>query len=345
MSDEHGLRVRAVRGLPEIAPGDDLAALIVASTDLVDRDVVVVSSKIVSKAEGAIEHPRPGETIAEARARLVREQSARMVADAEWVTIVETHHGYVCANAGIDASNVADGALVLLPADPDASAAALRSALHALAGVDVGVIVADTFGRPWRTGQTEVALGVAGVPALRSEIGGTDRHGRPLEVTEVALADELAAAADLVRRKAEGVPVVVVRGLDFVADDDASGRDLLRPAESDLFRRGRGGLATALVEAPASYAGGVDPRDLWRAQASVELVCGGGVRLRQVRPRQRRAGTELQLSADDPTLVGVAAGVLLAVLVDLGYGAVLVEATTVPTIWAGRPAAPGSSAV
>jgi coenzyme F420-0:L-glutamate ligase/coenzyme F420-1:gamma-L-glutamate ligase len=343
MSGDNGLRVHAVRGLPEITPGDDLAALIVAQTALADGDVVVVSSKIVSKAEGAIEHPRPGETVAQARARLVRGQSARMVADAEWVTIVETHHGFICANAGIDASNVAGDALVLLPADPDASAAALRSALRELAGVDVGVIVADTFGRPWRTGQTEVALGVAGVPALRSEIGGSDRHGRPLEVTEVALADELASAADLVRRKSEGVPVVVIRGLDFVTDDDASGRDLLRPAEADLFRRGRGGLATALVAEPASYAGGVDPRDLWRAQASVELVCGGGVRVRQVRPRDRRAGTELQLSADDATLAGVAAGVLLAVLVDLGYGAVLVEATTAPTVWAGRPASPASS--
>lgn len=331
------LRVYPVRGLPEIAPGDDLAELIASHADLLDGDVVVIASKIVSKAEGAIRHPRPDETEVQARARLVREQAVRMVADAPWVTIVETHHGFVCANAGVDASNVAQGALLVLPADPDTSAAELRRALRERVGVDVGVIVSDTFGRAWRTGQTDVALGVAGVPALRSEIGGVDRNGRPLQVTEAAFADEIAAAADLVRRKAEGIPVVVVRGLDHDADDGGSGRDLLRPAETDLFRRGQGGLATALVDVPATYAAGVDPRDLWRAQASVELVCGGGLQMRQVRARERRAGTQVQVSADDDTMAGVAAGVLLAVLVDLGYGAVLVETTPTPTVWAGRP--------
>jgi hypothetical protein len=154
----------------------------------------------------------------------------------------------------------------------------------------------------------------------------------------VAIADELASAADLVRRKAEGVPVVIVRGLEFTPDDAASGQDLIRPPETDLFRSGRGALATTLVEEPATYVGGVDQRDLWRAQATIELVCGDGVRIRQVRPRQRRAGIELQFSADEPATAGMAAGLTLALLTDLSYGAVLVEASPVPTVWAGRPA-------
>lgn len=341
MDDTDVLRVIPVRGLPEIIPGDDVAGLIASHVDLVDGDVVVVASKIVSKAEGAVRRPRDGETLAQARARVVGEQTVRVVADAPWVTIVETHHGYVCANAGVDASNVAEGVLLILPVDPDASAAELREALRTHAGVDVGVVVSDTFGRPWRTGQTDVALGVAGVPALRSEIGEVDRNGRSLQVTEAAIADEIAAAADLVRRKADGVPVVVVRGLPYEPGGDSTGRDLLRPSDADLFRRGRGGLATALVDAPATFVAGVDARDLWRAQASVELVCGGGVRMRRVPPRNRRAGTELQVSADDDSLAGLAAGVLLAVLVDLGYRAVLVEATAPLAVWAGRAAGHG----
>jgi hypothetical protein len=186
-------------------------------------------------------------------------------------------------------------------------------------------------------GQTEVALGVAGVPALRSEIGGHDREGRRLDVTEAALADELAAAADLVRTKASGVPVVVVRGLRWEPDDDATGRDLLRPAETDLFARGRGGLAAAMVSQPAVYTGPVDARDLWQAQATIEQVCGAGVRIRGQRPRQGRGGSELAVSADAPAVAGVAAGILLALLIDLGYGAVLVEAASGPAVWAGRP--------
>ena len=158
-----------------------------------------------------------------------------------------------------------------------------------------------------------------------------------IDLRNIYTPDEIAAAADLVRRKAEGVPVVVLRGLVYEADG-STGRDLLRPRDADLFRLGKGGLTTALVDAPVNFVAGVDARDLWRAQASVELVCGGGVRIRQARPRNRRAGIELQISADDDTLAGVAAGVLLAVLVDLGYGAVLVEPSPAPTVWAGRSA-------
>jgi coenzyme F420-0:L-glutamate ligase/coenzyme F420-1:gamma-L-glutamate ligase len=330
------LHVLPVAGLPEVVEGDDLAALIDGHTELRDGDVVVVASKIVSKAEGAVVHRRAGESRAQTRARAIAGQAVRIVADAPWATIVETTHGFVCASAGVDASNVTGGDVVLLPADPDAAAARLRDGLRAR-GVGVGIIVADTFGRPWRTGQTDVALGVAGVPALRSEIGDHDRSGLVLDVTEAAIADELAGAADLVRRKADGVPVVVIRGLAFEPDETASGRDLIRPAETDLFRRGRGGLARALVDEPARFAGPVDPRDLWRAQAGVEAVCGAAVRIRTARPRDRRPGTELVVTAETAGTAGLAAGLLLAMLVDLGYGAVLVEVPEAPTVWAGRP--------
>lgn len=229
--------------------------------------------------------------------------------------------------------------MLVLPVDPDASAARLRDDLRARAGVDVGVIVSDTFGRPWRTGQTDVALGVAGVPALRSEIGARDLYGRALDVTEAAVADELAGAADLVRRKADGIPVVVVRGFDHAPDEAAEGRDLIRPAETDLFRHGRGGLAAAMVGDPAVFVGPVDQRDLWQAQATVEAVCGSRVRMRARRARDGRAGSEVAVTAETPGAAGAGAGVLLAVLIDLGYGATLVEVTDAPTVWAGRPAA------
>ncbi|HEX6254918.1 MAG TPA: coenzyme F420-0:L-glutamate ligase [Euzebyales bacterium] len=333
------LTVLPVDGMPEVVEGDDLAALIAARIHLEDHDVVLVASKIVSKAEGAVVQPREGETLARVLARAVADQAVRVVADAPWVTVVETRHGFVCANAGVDASNVSGDAVAVLPPDPDASAAALRAGLRDVMGVDVGVIISDTFGRPWRMGQTDVALGVAGVPALRSEIGARDRHGGMLRVTESAIADELAGAADLVRDKGAGVPVVVVRGLAYAPDDDASGRDLLRPAETDLFRRGRGGLTAALVSEPARFTGPVDHRDLWTVQAAVEAICGGGIRIRARRREDREPGTELAIDADTPSLAGVAAGVTIALLVDLGYGAVLVEASIALTIRAGRAGA------
>lgn len=334
-----GLQVLPVPGLPEISVDSDLAALIVERIRLQPGDVVVVSQKVVSKLEGAVVAPRPGESRAAARARLARDQTARIVADAPWAQIVETVHGFVCANAGVDASNVPDGKLALLPADPDASARRLRGEIGDLAGVDVGIIIADTFGRPWRLGQTDVALGVAGVTAIASEIGTLDRHGARLDVTEVALADELAAAADLVRRKADGVPVVVVRGLRFPPDDQASGRDLLRPAELDLFPRGRGGLQAALVATGGQPVGPVEAGDLLRAAGTLEQVCGEGIRMRTRRRGTSQAGTEIELQpagSVGPAKLGVAAGLLLAVLTDLGYKAVLVASDPEPRIRAGR---------
>lgn len=313
------LQILPVAGLPEIRPGDDLVALIGGAAQLEDGDVVVVAQKIVSKAEGALVQPDPGEDRAAARRRLVRQEAVRVLADAPWALIVETRHGLVCANAGIDGSNVPGGALALLPADPDASARRLREGLHAETGRDVAVIVADTFGRPWRMGQTDVAIGVAGLTPLRDERGGVDRHGMLLEVTEVAIADEIAAAADLVRRKAEGVPVVVVRGLDWTPDDSATARALQRQAAMDLFPRGKGALADALA-APAEISRGADsPTPVEARRVVAAALTGGGGQVEAA----FEAGTIVLRthgeSAQDLLAIGAAAATAGAALLDLGW--------------------------
>lgn len=234
-----------------LGPGEDLAAALLAAAasagvTLADGDVVCVASKVVSLAEGATTALPEGDERT-ARRRVARERAARIVADAPWVLITQTPHGFVCANGGVDASNVGEGQLLLLPEDPDASARRLREEVAARTGALLGVIVTDTFGRPWRNGQTEVALGVAGVPALRDERGDTDLHGRLLEVTEAAVADEMAAAADLVRTKSSATPFVLLRG-GLPRGDEGRGADLVRPADEDLFRAGG---PTASVEAVA----------------------------------------------------------------------------------------------
>jgi coenzyme F420-0:L-glutamate ligase/coenzyme F420-1:gamma-L-glutamate ligase len=236
-----------------VAVGDDLAPLVLdaaarAGVALADGDVLCVASKVVSKAEGAFADLPPAEDVHAARRQLAAREAVRIVADTPWVLVVETRHGFVCANAGIDTSNVAGGRALLLPDDPDAAAADLRAALAETAGVDVGVVVTDTFGRPWRMGQTDVALGAAGITALRDERGSVDLEGHALEVTVVAVADELAAAADLVRRKADGTPFVLIRGAD--AAGDGTGRDLIRPAAEDTFRHGGATAVEAAVFAP-----------------------------------------------------------------------------------------------
>lgn len=236
-----------------VAVGDDLAALIAEAADangvtLADGDVVCVASKVVAIAEDQLVLLPDADDPKDARRALARRTAARIVADSPWVLVTQTQHGFVAANGGIDASNVTAGMALLLPGDPDASAAAIRDGLRRLAGVDVGVLVTDTFGRPWRMGQTDVALGAAGVAVLRDERGGVDLDGAPLEVTVAALADEVAAAADLVRTKASGTPFVVVRGLPGDAPA-GTGRDLVRPAEDDLFRFGG---ARAVVEGIAA---------------------------------------------------------------------------------------------
>ncbi len=243
------LELRGIEGLPEIHAGDDLAALIVErSGTLHDGDVVVVAQKVVSKAEGRIRHlsqVTPSERALalapglEADARLVQvilDETTRVVRD-DRVLIVETHQGFVCANAGVDRSNV-DGEddVCLLPIDCDASARVLLDRISALAGVSVGVIVSDTFGRAWRMGLVNVALGVAGIPAMLDYRGRPDDFGTPLQATVVAIADELAAAAELVMGKTRRVPVVVVHGLSELDGGFGSGQELVRPSELDLFR-------------------------------------------------------------------------------------------------------------
>ena len=230
-----GLSILPIEGLPEVGPGDELAALIAERIALHDGDVVVVTQKVVSKVEGrlvAVDHNDPA-----AKAALVEQEAVRIVRRRGDLTITETRHGFVCANAGIDFSNVPEGTAALLPVDPDRSARRIRDGLRARAGVEVGVIVSDTFGRPWRNGVTDVAIGCAGVAALVDLRGTPDGGGRQLQVTEVAMADEIAAAADLVMGKSWGVPVAVVRGLDPAWLREGNVRqELVRAPAEDLFR-------------------------------------------------------------------------------------------------------------
>ncbi|HEX2032183.1 MAG TPA: coenzyme F420-0:L-glutamate ligase [Actinomycetota bacterium] len=218
-----------VEGLPEVAPGDDLAAMIAGGIPLEDGDVVVVTQKVVSKSEGRVVEEGEG------REAWVARESRRVVARRGSLVIAQTVHGFVCANAGVDASNVAPGFLTLLPEDPDASAARIRDGLRRRASADVAVVVSDTFGRPWRRGLVNVAIGAAGLPALLDLRGTADRQGRILEATVAAVADEAAAAAGLVMGKADGVPVAVVRGARWDAPPGRAA-DLVRPPEEDLFR-------------------------------------------------------------------------------------------------------------
>ena len=248
------LSVIGVTGIPEVQPGDDLAAMTFQATraqgtPLEHGDVLVFTQKIVSKAEGALVDLRtvePSELalefagLYEKDARLVEvalRETRRVVRMERGVLIVETKHGLICANAGVDASNVPGEEIVsLLPRDPDASAARLRSGLIAAAGFPLAVVISDTFGRPWRMGNTDVAIGVAGMHPMRDYRGETDPYGYELRVSVSAIADEIASAAELTLGKLSMVPVAIVRGCDYVADDEASSAELLRPAAQDLFR-------------------------------------------------------------------------------------------------------------
>jgi coenzyme F420-0:L-glutamate ligase/coenzyme F420-1:gamma-L-glutamate ligase len=244
------LRVFALKGIPEVEEGDDLAVLIadaaVRAGGLEDGDVVVVVQKVVSKAEGRV--VRLDEIVASERAhelaggerdprhvQVVLDEAVRIVRSRPPLVIAETRHGFVCASAGVDASNAKGaGTLVLLPVDPDASAGRLREGLRERSGRDVGVVVSDSFGRAWRQGTTDVALGTAGIEALRDLRGSHDAAGYELQGTQIAIADELAGAAELVLGKASRCPAAVVRGLDVRGE--GSGRDLVMPPERDLFR-------------------------------------------------------------------------------------------------------------
>jgi coenzyme F420-0:L-glutamate ligase / coenzyme F420-1:gamma-L-glutamate ligase len=239
------IEILPVRGLPEIREGDDLAAMTLERADVRERDIVVVAQKAVSKVEGRvirIDSLEPSEKARELagderdprEVEAVLRESVRIVRERGPLVISQTRHGLICASAGVDHSNAPEpGTLVLLPVDPDASAQGLRARFGELAGVDVGVVVTDSFGRPFRQGTTDVAIGVAGITAIIDLRGTKDRIGYELRSSRVAIADEVAAAADLARGKADGVPVVIVRGLDL--HGEGSGREIVIEPELDLF--------------------------------------------------------------------------------------------------------------
>jgi coenzyme F420-0:L-glutamate ligase/coenzyme F420-1:gamma-L-glutamate ligase len=241
------IEIIPVEGLPEIREGDELGAQIAAAAELRNGDVVVVAQKAVSKAEGRIVHLDGIEPSVRARSlagpdtdlrqlEVILTETARIVRSRGGLVIAETRHGFVCASAGVDHSNAAEpDTVVLLPIDGDASARRIRSLIADLSGVDVAVIVTDSFGRPFRRGTTDVAIGVSGLAPLRDLRGTPDRSGRPLRSSQIAVADELAAAANLVRHtKADGLPAVIVRGARV--DGDGAAVELVMPADRDLFR-------------------------------------------------------------------------------------------------------------
>ncbi len=245
------VRVIGLTGLPEIKPGDNLAALIVKAAHqgagLESGDVVAVTQKIVSKAEdrivslAAVKPSPAAERLAQETEKdpqlveLILQESSRIVRQREGVLITETRHGFVCANAGIDASNVGEGVVSLLPEDPDRSAAAIRTAIAEITGHQLAVIITDTFGRPWREGHLNVAIGLAGMAPFLDYVGQRDPHGYELRVSSLAVADELAAAAELVMGKLSSVPVAIVRGYEY-PPGSGTAREMVRPAERDLFR-------------------------------------------------------------------------------------------------------------
>jgi coenzyme F420-0:L-glutamate ligase/coenzyme F420-1:gamma-L-glutamate ligase len=239
------ISIRPVEGLPEIGEGDDLAALIAERARLEDGDVLVVSQKVVSKAEGRVvrlSEVEPSERARELAAdrdprqtEVTLREAVRLVRVRPPLVIAETRHGFVCASAGVDASNAPEPeSVVLLPEDPDASAARLRERLRELTGAEIGVIVSDSFGRPWRQGTTDVAIGLAGIRPLLDLKGVRDGVGYELHATVIAVADELAGAAELVLGKTNGVPAAVIRGVE--ARGEGSARELVMPPERDLFR-------------------------------------------------------------------------------------------------------------
>lgn len=225
----NGLSILPVEGMPEISPGDDIGAAIVAAGAVFEEgDVLVVTQKVVSKAEGRL-------VAASEKPNAIAAESRRVLRRCGGMVIAETRHGFVCANAGVDTSNVPQDQIALLPVDPDASARRIKSRISHLTGIEVAVIVSDTFGRPWRIGQTDVAIGLAGMEPFADYRGTTDSQGRELYATRICTADELAGAAELVMGKARGICAAIVRGLCYMPARGAA-TDIVRPPGGDLFR-------------------------------------------------------------------------------------------------------------
>lgn len=314
------IEILPVTGIGEVATGDDLAAMIVGAAPwLRDGDVLVVTSKIISKAEGRLV-PAPDDASERERARqeAIGAETARIVAARGPTRIVATHHGFVMAAAGVDASNVDSSQLALLPKDPDASARALRAALAERHGLHVAVVISDTAGRPWRNGLTDFALGAAGIEPLLDYRGHTDPYGNALALTQMAVVDELAAAAELVKGKADRVPVAVVRGLPATLDIDGPGvvATLVRDPASDMFSLGTAearvaGLRdAALLTDPDGFTR--DPVDPALVQRALAAVAGHGATLTLLPDDDVRA-------ADAPMAVrGAPADRQPEALVDLG---------------------------
>ena len=230
------LQVLPLTGIGAVHPGDDLTEVLagaLAPLNPVSGDLLVVTHKIVSKAEGRVVAIEGDEE--EFKRALVESEAVTVVRRRGNLIIAETEHGFICANAGIDRSNAEPGTMILLPEDPDRSAHRIRVRLDRSFGIDIPVIISDTFGRPWRRGLTDIAIGVSGLEAVIDLRGSTDWSGRELEVTEIAVADELAAAADLVMGKADGIPAALIRGYQGPRGE-GRGQDLVRPPEEDLFR-------------------------------------------------------------------------------------------------------------
>jgi coenzyme F420-0:L-glutamate ligase / coenzyme F420-1:gamma-L-glutamate ligase len=317
------LEIWGVAGLPEVRTGDDVGRLLSRfEPGLLDGDVVVVTSKIVSKAEGRLV---PG-----TRADHLDAETARVVAVRGETAIVETHHGFVMAAAGIDASNVPAGTVALLPVDPDRSARAIRDALRAELGVDVAVIVSDTMGRAWRDGVIDTAIGAAGIEVMDDLRGRSDAAGHLLEATVIAVADELASAAELVKGKLTATPVAVVRGFPVRrGEPDLGARPLVRASAGDLFRLGTRDAQAQLVRdsAPVRHSEPMRPLGSHRREAVQRAVAALG-----------RTDATLTVSADgttvsaagDPLLAGLTLGRLLAALAAEGLRAALVDAS--PTL-------------
>jgi coenzyme F420-0:L-glutamate ligase/coenzyme F420-1:gamma-L-glutamate ligase len=270
------LQILPIEGLPDMRPGDDLAGLLCeAAPWLRDGDVLVVTSKVISKVEGRlIAAPADPEGRELARQRAIGTETVRVVAERGPTRIVVTRHGWVMAAAGVDASNVAAGEIALLPVDADASAKALREEIRARTGVRVAVVISDTTGRTWRRGLSDIAIGVAGMAAVADLRGLPDASGVPLEVTEIAVADEIAAAADLVKGKLSGRPAAVVRGLRPPADDGRGAAALRRPVEEDMFALGTRDVVRSRRD-PTGFGAGRVPGPILRSSIDAALrACG-----------------------------------------------------------------------